>query len=100
MLFIAFLFLNVNTLLIFSDGISKPIYRSRKECYKRQRSQMTVPFKKRKLFDRSPVWNSDGGINDWGFFNSTEKGIGDASNSCAKLQGDHSPKSKRHALLT
>lgn len=43
------------------DGISKPIYRSRKECYKRQRSQMTVPFKKRKLFDRSPVWNSDGG---------------------------------------
>lgn len=43
------------------DGVSKPIYRSRKECYKRQRSQMTVPFKKRKLFDRSPVWNSDGG---------------------------------------
>ncbi|XP_024028075.1 telomere repeat-binding protein 5 isoform X1 [Morus notabilis] len=65
----------------------KPIYRNRKDCYKRQRSQMTVPFKKRKLFDRSSVWTSDGGINDERFFNSPEKGIGDASESCVKLQG-------------
>lgn len=61
---------------------------------------MTVPFKKRKLFDRSSVWASDGGINDERFFNSPEKGIGDATDSCVKLQGGHSPKSKPHALLS
>ncbi|XP_062084979.1 telomere repeat-binding protein 5-like isoform X2 [Humulus lupulus] len=43
------------------DGNIKPSYRSRKDCYKRQRTQMTVPFKKRKLFDHSSVWASDGG---------------------------------------
>ncbi|PON75559.1 Octamer-binding transcription factor [Parasponia andersonii] len=69
------------------DGFIKPIYRSRKDCYKRQRAQMNVPFKKRKLFDHSTVWTSDGGTNNHGFFNSTEKGIGDASASCPKLQG-------------
>lgn len=52
---------------------------------------MTVPFKKRKLYDRSSFWASDGGTNSQGFFNSSEKGIGDASDSCAKLQGGHFP---------
>ncbi|XP_062084980.1 telomere repeat-binding protein 5-like isoform X3 [Humulus lupulus] len=69
------------------DGNIKPSYRSRKDCYKRQRTQMTVPFKKRKLFDHSSVWASDGGTNSGGFFNSIEKSIGDASGSCTKMQG-------------
>ncbi|KAF4387875.1 hypothetical protein F8388_005492, partial [Cannabis sativa] len=69
------------------DGNNKPSCRGRKDCYKRQRTQMTVPFKKRKLFDHSSVWASDGGTNSEGFFNSIEKSIGDASDSCAKLQG-------------
>lgn len=50
---------------------------------------MTIPFKKRKLYDRTSVWMSDGGTNSQGFFKSAEKGIGDASDSCSKLQGGH-----------
>ncbi|CAL2263986.1 unnamed protein product [Prunus armeniaca] len=64
----------------------KPNYHNRKNCYKRQRSQMNIPFKKRKLFDRSAVLNIDEGISREGFFDSRGKGItGDAS--CSKMQG-------------
>ncbi|PQQ11724.1 telomere repeat-binding protein 5 isoform X2 [Prunus yedoensis var. nudiflora] len=64
----------------------KPNYHNRKNCYKRQRSQMNIPFKKRKLFDRSAVLNIDEGISREGFFDSRGKGItGDAS--CSKIQG-------------
>ncbi|XP_015874015.2 telomere repeat-binding protein 5 isoform X3 [Ziziphus jujuba] len=69
------------------DGDIKPLYRSRKDCYKRQRSQMNIPFKKRKLFDRGSGVKSDGGINGDGFFHSPEEGTGDATGSFPKLRG-------------
>lgn len=50
---------------------------------------MTIPFKKRKLFDRGSGLKSDGGINGNGFFDSPEEGTGDASGSCPKLRGGH-----------
>lgn len=73
-----------------SDRDQKPNYHNRKNCYKRQRSQMNIPFKKRKLFDRSAILNIDEGISREGFFDSRGKGItGDAS--CSKMQGGHFP---------
>ncbi|XP_024156560.1 telomere repeat-binding protein 5 isoform X1 [Rosa chinensis] len=66
----------------------RPIYHGRKNGYKRQRSQMNMPFKKRRLFDRSTVLKSNGGISSESFFDSGEKGItGNAPASCSKMQG-------------
>lgn len=66
------------------------MYHGRKNGYKRQRSQMTVPFKKRRLFDCSTVGKSDGGITSESFFDSGKKGItGNAPASCSKMQGGH-----------
>ncbi|XP_061359388.1 telomere repeat-binding protein 5-like isoform X2 [Gastrolobium bilobum] len=48
------------------DGNLKPVYSSRKNYYKHQRSQMNIPFKKRKLFHCSSVSNSDGFIRSGG----------------------------------
>ncbi|KAK6926989.1 hypothetical protein RJ641_008708 [Dillenia turbinata] len=57
------------------DGESKPVYRIRKSCYKRQRSQRNFPFKKRKFSDHSSVSSSDGGISSEGISSSPKKGI-------------------------
>ncbi|KAM2985806.1 hypothetical protein FF2_006159 [Malus domestica] len=65
----------------------KPNYHNRKNCYKRQRSQMNMPFKKRRLFDRSTVPNPDQGISREGFFDLRGKGTNvNASASCSKMQ--------------
>ncbi|KAM4095670.1 hypothetical protein ACJW30_08G046600 [Castanea mollissima] len=70
------------------DGDLKPIFRNRKGYYKRQRSQMNIPFKKRKIFQRSSVSNSDRWISYGGNSHSTEKGInGDDLGSCLKMHG-------------
>lgn len=61
--------------MLVLDGNLKPIYHSRKNCYKRQLSQMNIPFKKRKLFDRSSVSNSDGFIRSSGSNYSPENGM-------------------------
>ncbi|KAE9616600.1 putative transcription factor MYB-HB-like family [Lupinus albus] len=55
-----------------SDGDFKPTCHSKKYCYKRQRSQMNIPLKKRKLFNCSSVSNSDGFIRSGGIYNSPE----------------------------
>ncbi|KAJ7980839.1 Telomere repeat-binding protein [Quillaja saponaria] len=74
-----------------TDGDLKPIYRNRKNSYKRLRSQMNVPFKKRKLFYGNYVSNSDGCIRSDGISCSAEKGSnGDASGSSAKIHGEPS----------
>ncbi|KAL6195551.1 hypothetical protein ACLB2K_031170 [Fragaria x ananassa] len=65
----------------------RPMYHGRKNGYKRQRSQMTVPFKKRRLFDRSTVGKSDGGITSESVFDSGKGITGNAPASCSKMQG-------------
>lgn len=45
-----------------SDGEIKPIYRSRKNYYKAQRSERLYPFKKRKHFGYYSPSNSNGEI--------------------------------------
>ncbi|XXG54567.1 hypothetical protein AAC387_Pa03g2414 [Persea americana] len=52
----------------------KPVFRSRKICYTRQRSQR-CSFKRRKLFERSKISISDGVINSEVVSDSFEKGI-------------------------
>ncbi|XP_059429761.1 telomere repeat-binding protein 5-like [Corylus avellana] len=70
------------------DGDFKSIWRNRKGCYRRQRSQMNIPFKKRKIFGRSSVSNSDQWITCEGKSDLLEKGInGDPSGSCMKTRG-------------
>ncbi|XP_030965853.1 telomere repeat-binding protein 5-like isoform X1 [Quercus lobata] len=70
------------------DGDLKLICRNRKGYYKRQRSQMNIPFKKRKIFQRSSVLNSDRWISYERNSHSTEKGInGDDLGSCLKMHG-------------
>ncbi|OIV99395.1 hypothetical protein TanjilG_17205 [Lupinus angustifolius] len=51
-----------------SDGYFKPTYHSKKYCYKRQRSQMNIPLKKRKLFNCSSVSNSKGFLRSGGIY--------------------------------
>ncbi|KAA8543860.1 hypothetical protein F0562_021963 [Nyssa sinensis] len=61
---------------LFNTGAEiKPVCCSRKNCYKRQRSQRDYPFKKRKLYARSSVSNSDGGICSEDISSSPGKGI-------------------------
>ncbi|KAA8549282.1 hypothetical protein F0562_000966 [Nyssa sinensis] len=65
--------------LINTDGELKPVYRTRKNCYKRQRSLKDYPFKKRRLYEHSSISNSDGGISNEGISSSPGKGLcGDA----------------------
>lgn len=64
----------------------KPIYHIRKDSNKRQMSQMNIPIKKRKLFCRSLVSNSDR-FNGEDYYESREKGVGHVSDSHSKLQG-------------
>ena len=70
------------------DGDLKLICRNRKGYYKRQRSQMNIPFKKRKFFERSTVSNSDRWISYEGNSDSRQKNINrDALGSCLKMHG-------------
>lgn len=71
------------------DGNLKPIYHSRKKnCYKRQRSEMNISFKKRKLFYHWSVSNSDGFIRSDGTCHLFEKGMSqDASGSSPRMHG-------------
>ncbi|KAJ9698445.1 hypothetical protein PVL29_007501 [Vitis rotundifolia] len=70
------------------DGEVKPIYRNKRNCYKRQRSQRNYPFKKRKLLYCSSVSNSEGGNGNERISDSPQMGInGDASGSGLKLHG-------------
>lgn len=72
---------------MFLDGDFKSIWRNRKGCYRRQRSQMNIPFKKRKFFERSSVSKSDRWISCEGKSDSPEKGVnGDPSGSCMKMR--------------
>ncbi|CBI16113.3 unnamed protein product, partial [Vitis vinifera] len=70
------------------DGEVKPIYRNKRNCYKRQRSQRNYPFKKRKLLYCSSVSNSEGGNGSQRISDSPQMGINsDASGSGLKLHG-------------
>uniref|UniRef100_A0A5B7AQG3 Putative telomere repeat-binding protein 5 n=1 Tax=Davidia involucrata TaxID=16924 RepID=A0A5B7AQG3_DAVIN len=70
------------------DAEINPVYRTRKNGYKRQRSQRDYPFKKRKFYDRSSVSNSDGGICNEGISTSPGKGFsGVASGLGTKMHG-------------
>lgn len=63
------------------DGDLKPNYLS-KNWYKRQRSQMNIPLKKRKLFNFSSVSNSDDFVRSGAIYYSPENGTNqDASGS-------------------
>ncbi|XP_043725984.1 telomere repeat-binding protein 5-like isoform X2 [Telopea speciosissima] len=75
-----------------SDEETKPVHRSRKSSYTRQRSQRNSPFKKRKLFDGRSMSTSDGGISSEGIANSPIKGIhrdvtGTASGASSSVAG-------------
>ncbi|KAF8395134.1 hypothetical protein HHK36_019075 [Tetracentron sinense] len=70
-----------------TDGEMKPVYRNRKTCFTRQRSQRNFSFKRRKLY-QSSVSTSDGGISSEGISTSPEKGInGDGTASDATMHG-------------
>ncbi|XP_077232746.1 telomere repeat-binding protein 5-like [Tasmannia lanceolata] len=64
-----------------TDLEMKPVFRSKKMCYTRQRTQSCFPFKKRKLFERCSLSTSDGGISSEGVSNSSEKGV-DGNPTC------------------
>ncbi|KAK7257817.1 hypothetical protein RIF29_32063 [Crotalaria pallida] len=85
------------------DGEFKPTYRSKKHCYKRQRSQMNIPLKKRKLFNYSPVSNSNGFIRSGGIYYSPENGMSqDASGSSPRIDkglGIESLEARQHSAL-
>ncbi|XP_058099292.1 telomere repeat-binding protein 2-like isoform X2 [Magnolia sinica] len=71
-----------------SDSETNTVFRSRKICYTRQRTQRCSPFKKRKLVEQSSVSTSDGGISSEGVSNSPAKAIkGEANGSTASLHG-------------
>lgn len=58
--------------MLVSDGNLKPVYSSRRDYYKRQRSEMNIPFKKRKLFNCSSGSNSNGFIRSGRTYKSPE----------------------------
>ncbi|KAL5991896.1 hypothetical protein ACLOJK_012807 [Asimina triloba] len=58
-----------------TDSDLKPVSRSRKACYTRQRTQRCNPFKRRRLFEPSSISMSDCGISGDGMCNSAEKVI-------------------------
>ncbi|XP_015952244.1 telomere repeat-binding protein 2 [Arachis duranensis] len=65
-----------NDTLASSDETLKPTYSSKKNYYKRQRSQMNIPFKKRKQFHCSSVSNSSGFIRSADIYYSPESDCG------------------------
>lgn len=71
-----------------NDSEMKPVYRNRKNCFKRQRSLRDYPFKKRRLYELSSVSNSDEGISSDGRSSSPGKGFKeDGSSSGVKSPG-------------
>ncbi|KAF9598665.1 hypothetical protein IFM89_029915 [Coptis chinensis] len=91
--------------LFNSDGDMKPVFRRRKTCYTRQRSQRSYPFKKRRLYEQSSVSTSYRGISSEGnsssfkkvkdnelYFGGTANGASGAS--CSVAAQDSSSQSK------
>ncbi|KAK7272062.1 hypothetical protein RJT34_28437 [Clitoria ternatea] len=85
------------------DGNVKPVYNSRKNYYKHQRSQMNIPFKKRKLFNCSSVTNSNGYIKSGGTYYSSEndmnQGVSCSSSGMCKDPGMASLEAHQHPAL-
>ncbi|KAJ8452596.1 hypothetical protein Cgig2_004932 [Carnegiea gigantea] len=63
----------------FSDTELRCVYRSRKNGYKRQKSQKIYPFKKRKFFRCSSLSSCDGVIGCKGAYNSSDMSSGKSS---------------------
>ncbi|KAK7402194.1 hypothetical protein VNO78_14256 [Psophocarpus tetragonolobus] len=72
----------------------KSVYNSRKNYYKSQRSQMNIPFKKRKLFNCSSDANSNGynksGDTSYSPKNNTNQSVSCSSSGTSKDQGTSS----------
>ncbi|KAB2604920.1 telomere repeat-binding protein 5-like [Pyrus ussuriensis x Pyrus communis] len=66
------------------DGKIRQVNRNWRTCYAHQRSQKIYPFKKRKLFNWSPLNTSDRGCNCEDIFNSPDK-IVNGDNCCAAV---------------
>ncbi|KAJ1406900.1 Ubiquitin-like domain superfamily [Sesbania bispinosa] len=85
------------------DGNLKPVYSSRKNYYKRRRSQMNIPFKKRKLFNYSSVSNSNGFIRSGHTYYSPEndmnQGVSCSSSGMCKDPGMSSLEANQHSAL-
>ncbi|XP_027347171.1 telomere repeat-binding protein 5-like isoform X2 [Abrus precatorius] len=69
------------------DGDLKRTYHSKKNCNKRQNSQMNIPFKKRKLFNGSYISSSNGFIGSRGIYYSPENCMN--QDACGSLPGTH-----------
>lgn len=67
------------------DGELRHVYRSRKSCYKRQRSQRNYPFKKRKLFNHSSASNFDGVISNGSISTLSEKGRNEDAHGAKRI---------------
>ncbi|KAK6646069.1 hypothetical protein PHAVU_L006443 [Phaseolus vulgaris] len=82
------------------DGNLKPVYSSRKNYYKSQRSQMNIPFKKRKLFKCDSDTNSNGYIRSGDTYfslkNETNQSVSYSSSGMSK---DHGTSSLGHSAL-
>lgn len=61
--------------MLILDGDLKRTYHSKKNNYKRHRSQMNIPFKKRKLFHCNSTSNSNGFISSGSIYCSSENGM-------------------------
>ncbi|KAK7335779.1 hypothetical protein VNO80_27817 [Phaseolus coccineus] len=82
------------------DGNLKPVYSNRKNYYKSQRSQMNIPFKKRKLFKCGSDTNSNGYIRSGDTYfslkNETNQSVSYSSSGMSK---DHGTSSLGHSAL-
>eukprot|EP00256_Glycine_max_P054683 XP_014621570.1 telomere repeat-binding protein 1 isoform X2 [Glycine max] len=78
------------------DGNLKSVYSSRKNYYKSQRSQMNIPFKKRKLFNCSSDTNSNGYIRSDDTCYSPKN---DTNQSVSCSSSDHGTSSLGHSAL-
>ncbi|XP_019448621.1 PREDICTED: telomere repeat-binding protein 5-like isoform X2 [Lupinus angustifolius] len=74
-----------------NDGDFKPTFHIKKYCYKRQRSQMNIPLKKRKLFNCSSVSNSNKFIRSGGIYHSPENDMSHytSGSSPGRMRKDH-----------
>ncbi|KAF6137810.1 hypothetical protein GIB67_040518 [Kingdonia uniflora] len=69
----------------------RSIFRNRKTCYTRQRSQRNSPFKRRKLYEQSSRSASEGRIGSEDMSNLFNKGLnGDASRASSSVVGQES----------
>ncbi|KAH1219140.1 Telomere-binding protein 1 [Glycine max] len=86
------------------DGNLKSVYSSRKNYYKSQRSQMNIPFKKRKLFNCSSDTNSNGYIRSddtcYSPKNDTNQSVSCSSSGMSQvINADHGTSSLGHSAL-